>query len=79
MAFTVTESEKITRRKKTTPCGTKRNEMAGSALGRRVAVAAASAAIAAAAAGWLLLLLPTLRYSCSAFGFLLDEFVLFVT
>lgn len=76
MAFTVTESEKITRRKKTTPCGTKRNEMAGSALGRRVAVAAA---IAAAAAGWLLLLLPSLRYSCSAFGFLLDEFVLFVT
>lgn len=52
--------------------------MAGSsALGRRVAVAAASAA--AAAAGWLLLLLPSLRYSCSAFGFLLDEFVLFVT
>lgn len=72
MAFTVTESEKITRRKKaTTPCGTKRNEMAAKAE-NSVAVAAISAA------GCLFCCL--LYFTCSSFwSFLLDEFLLFVT
>lgn len=75
MAFTVTESEKITRRKKaTTPCGTKRNEMAAKAENSVAVATSALLLLPAASFGAFFTLLFLL------FGlFLLDEFLLFVT